>query len=221
MVSIRYLLRREVVGEVSTTPSPAFECDAVLAGSHQALLHDLMGHVRQLLQFLDQARPAAFTHPNDRNARVVDVVQFEIAVGMHARNTGGCQRPGRSTPNDRYPSQGFAARVYHPKCPSLIPVGRTCQKAQFANCKQLRKMVAEMQVRALAPLRGQIRPLDSLRNERSFRTGRPKTVQFAVKLAWHEAQHANVTQRDDPPWISSFFRAAKCMPQSLEQRKNK
>ena len=66
-----------------------------------------------------------------------------------------------------------------------------------------------------------IRPLDSIRSERNFRTRRPKAAQVAVTPAWQEAQHANVTQRDNPTWISSFPRAATCLPETLEQRKNK
>ena len=63
--------------------------------------------------------------------------------------------------------------------------------------------------------------LCKIRNESNFRTRHRKTAQIAVKRAWHEAGHANVNQRDDPTWISSFSRVAASIPDSLEQRKNK
>ena len=56
--------------------------------------------------------------------------------------------------------------------------------------------------------------LDLFRNERNIVARRPKTAQVAVKRAWHEAEHANVHQRDDPTWISSFPRVAKLIPES-------
>ena len=65
-----------------------------------------------------------------------------------------------------------------------------------------------------------LQPLDSFRNERNIVARRPKTAQVAAKRAWHEAEHANVHQRDDPTWISSFPRVAKSMPDSWKQRKN-
>ncbi len=57
----------------------------------------------------------------------------------------------------------------------------------------------------------------SFRNERNFRARRPKTAHVAVRRAWREAELANVIQRDDPIWISSFPRVAKCMPESSRQ----
>ena len=74
VVGVGNLLRSEVVGEVPVAASPSLERNSVLAGSVQALLDVFVRQVRQLLQFLNQARPAAFTHPDDRYPRVVDVV---------------------------------------------------------------------------------------------------------------------------------------------------
>ena len=62
--------------------------------------------------------------------------------------------------------------------------------------------------------------LDLFRNERNIVARRPKTAQVAVKRAWHEAEHANVHQRDVPTWISSFPRVAKLIPESSKQREN-
>ncbi|MXY34175.1 MAG: hypothetical protein F4Y60_08830 [Boseongicola sp. SB0664_bin_43] len=62
--------------------------------------------------------------------------------------------------------------------------------------------------------------LDLFRNERNIVARRPKTAQVAVKRAWHEAEHANVHQRDDPTWISSFPRVAPLIPESSKQSKN-
>lgn len=55
----------------------------------------------------------------------------------------------------------------------------------------------------------------SFRNERNFRTRRPKTAHVAVRRAWREAELANVIQRDDPIWISSFPRVAKSLPRNV------
>ncbi|MYA89393.1 MAG: hypothetical protein F4X97_13260 [Boseongicola sp. SB0662_bin_57] len=59
-----------------------------------------------------------------------------------------------------------------------------------------------------------------IRNERNIYARCLKTAQVAVKRAWHEAEHANVNQRDDPTWISSFPRVAGSMPGSSKQSKN-
>ena len=75
MVGVGHLLGREVVGEVPIAPTPStLECDPVLAGSLQALLDGFVRQIGQLLQFLNEARPTAYTHADDRNARVVYVV---------------------------------------------------------------------------------------------------------------------------------------------------
>ena len=91
MVGVRHLLWGEVVGEIAVAPGPPLEGDTVLARALQALLDGLMGQPRQFLQFLHQARPAAFSHPDDRNARVIDVVQLVVAVGVKTRYAGGRQ----------------------------------------------------------------------------------------------------------------------------------
>ena len=63
--------------------------------------------------------------------------------------------------------------------------------------------------------------LDFFRNERNFRARRRETAQVTVKRAWHEAEHANASQRDDPTWKSSFPRVAIGMPNLLKQSKKK
>ena len=89
------------MGEVSTAPTPALESHTVLAGAFQPLLDGLMGQVREFVQLLNQARPAALTHADDGDARVVDVVQLVIAVGMKTRHAGGRQGSGGSSSHDR------------------------------------------------------------------------------------------------------------------------
>jgi len=101
VVGVGHLLRREVVGEVSIAPTPSFECHTVLASSSQALLHGFMGKIRQVPQFLNQARPTAFAHSDDRDARVVDVVQLVVAVGMKTGHAGSRHAPRGSTPDNR------------------------------------------------------------------------------------------------------------------------
>ncbi|MYG27447.1 MAG: hypothetical protein F4213_15715 [Boseongicola sp. SB0677_bin_26] len=50
--------------------------------------------------------------------------------------------------------------------------------------------------------------LELFRNERNFRARRPQIGPSCRETAWHEARNANVNQRDDPTWISSFPRVA-------------
>ena len=94
-------------------PTPSLECNAVLASPFQALLDGFMGQIRQLLQLLNQTRPTAFTHADDRDARIVDVVQLVVAVGVKTGDAGGCQGTCSSSPDNRDLLQGFAARLYH------------------------------------------------------------------------------------------------------------
>ena len=125
VVGVGHLLRREVVGEVPFAPAPPLECDTVLASSLQALLDGLMGQIRQLPQLLNQARPTAFTHSDDRDARVVDVVQLVIAAGETMRHARGRKGPRGSSPDHRDLSQRFSARLNHPsgfrRCRSITP----------------------------------------------------------------------------------------------------
>ena len=67
VVGVGDLLRCEVVGEVPVTASPSFERYSVFAGSIQALLDGFVRQVRQLLQLLNQARPASFTYTDYRD----------------------------------------------------------------------------------------------------------------------------------------------------------
>ena len=60
-----------------------------------------MGQIRQLLQLPDQARPTPFAHPDDRNARVVDVVQLVVAVRVKPAYAGGRQGSRGASPDDR------------------------------------------------------------------------------------------------------------------------
>ena len=99
VVGVGYLLRREVVGEVLVAPPPPLECNAVLARSLQALLDGFVRQTRQLLQLLNQGRPTAFAHPYDRDAGVVDMVQFMIRVRVKMSHGSGRQRPCGSPAN--------------------------------------------------------------------------------------------------------------------------
>ena len=113
VIGVGHLLRREVMGEVPIAPSPSFECNSVLASPVQALLDGFVGKVRQSLQLLDQARPTAFTHSDDRDARVVYVVQLVVAVGVKTRHGGGRQRSRGSSSDDRDLPQRFSTRQHH------------------------------------------------------------------------------------------------------------
>ena len=115
VVRIGHLLRRKVMGEVSIAPTPSLERDTVLAGPVEALLDGPVRQVGQLLQFLHQARPTALAHADDRDARVVYVVQFVVRVGVQARYAGGRQGTCGSAPDNRDLPQGTAARLYHAK----------------------------------------------------------------------------------------------------------
>ena len=101
MVGVGHLLRREIVGEVAIAPTPSLERHAVLARSFQALLDGFMGQFRQFLQILNQARPAAFAHSDDRNARVIYVVYLVLAFGVETSCTGGRQGACGSPPDNR------------------------------------------------------------------------------------------------------------------------
>ena len=101
MVGIGHLLRREVVGEVPIAPTPSLEGNAVLAGSLQTLLDGLVWQVRQLVQFLNEARPTAFADADYGDARVVYVVKFVIVVRVETRYAGGGERPCGSAPYHR------------------------------------------------------------------------------------------------------------------------
>ena len=48
--------------------------------------------------------------------------------------------------------------------------------------------------------------LDFFRNEGTFRTRCLKAAQVAVIRARHDTCYADIDQRDDPTWISSFSR---------------
>ena len=72
-----------------------------------------MGQVGQLLQVLNQARPTPFAHSDDRDARIVYVVQLVVAVGVKARYAGGRQGPRRSLADNRDFPQGTGAGLYH------------------------------------------------------------------------------------------------------------
>ena len=74
VIGVGHLLRGEVVDEIPVTPAPSLERHPVLARSVQALLDGLMGKIGQFPQFLNEARPTAFTHSDDRDAGVVNVV---------------------------------------------------------------------------------------------------------------------------------------------------
>ena len=113
VVGVRDLLWREVVGEVPIAPPPTLEGDAVLAGALQALLNGFVGQRRQLLQMLNQAGPTAFTDPDDRNARVIDVVQLVAAVGVKTCHGGSRQRPRGSSPDDCDSPQRSVSRLDH------------------------------------------------------------------------------------------------------------
>ena len=113
VVGVGDLLRCEEVGEVPVATTPALECNSVLASAIQSLLDGFMGQVRQLLQFLDQARPTAFTHSDDRDARVIDVMQLVVAVRVKARDAGGRQGTCGSSSDNRDLPQGFAAWLNH------------------------------------------------------------------------------------------------------------
>ena len=101
VVGVGHLLRREVVGEVSIAPAPSLERDTVLASPAQALLDGVVRQVRQLLELPNEARPTAFTDSDDRDPRVVDVVQLVIAVGVLTRYAGGRQGPSGPAPDNR------------------------------------------------------------------------------------------------------------------------
>ena len=72
-----------------------------------------MGQVGQLPQVPNQARPAPFADPDDRDARIVYVVQFVVAVGVKARRAGGRQGPRGSLADNRDFPQGIGAGLYH------------------------------------------------------------------------------------------------------------
>ena len=101
MVGVGHLLRCEIVGEVLIAPTPSLERHAVLAGSFQALLDGFMGQFRQFLQMLNQARPTAFAHSDDRDARVIYVVYLVLAFGVETSCTGGRQGACCSLPDNR------------------------------------------------------------------------------------------------------------------------
>ena len=109
VIGVGDLLRSEVVGEVPVAASPSLERNSVLAGSVQALLDGFVREVRQLLQLLNQARPTAFAHTDNRNPRVVDMVQLVIGIGVKTRDAGGRKGPRRSPPDNRDLAQRFAA----------------------------------------------------------------------------------------------------------------
>ena len=91
VVGVGHLLRREIVGEVLIAPPPSLERHAVLARSIQALLDGFMGKIRQFVQFLNKARPAAFAHSEGRDTRVIYVVQFMVTLGQKTSDLGGPQ----------------------------------------------------------------------------------------------------------------------------------
>ncbi len=109
MVSVRHLLRREVVCEVPIAPPPPLECDAVLAGPSQSLLDSLVGQVRQFVQFLNQAGPAAFAHSDDGDPRVIYVVELVVAVRVKTRYAGGRKGPRGSSADNRDLPEMFRA----------------------------------------------------------------------------------------------------------------
>ncbi|MDE0054368.1 MAG: hypothetical protein OXT64_08985 [Gammaproteobacteria bacterium] len=113
VVGIGHLLRREVMREIPIAPTPSLERNAVFAGPVEALLDGLVRQVGQLLQFLHEARPTALAHPDDRNPRVVYVVEFMVGIGVQARYAGGRQRACGPSPHNRDLPQGTAARLYH------------------------------------------------------------------------------------------------------------
>ena len=93
--------------------------------------------------------------------------------------------------------------------------GRQCRPSRTAGpggCQvhrsQLRRLrrspVFRINARPAEWSRSMACTLDLFRNERNFRTRHPKTAQVAVNRAWREAQHANVSQRDDLAWIWSL-----------------
>ena len=101
VVGVGHLLRREEMRELAIAPPPSLECNTVLARSLQALLDGFMGQVRQLAQCLHQARPTAFAHSNDRDARIVYVVQLMVAAGKKICYAGSRQGACGSSPDNR------------------------------------------------------------------------------------------------------------------------
>ena len=91
-------------------------CAATIAvasrGSIQTLLDGFVRQVRQFLQLVDQAGPAPFTHSADRDAGVMDVMQFVVAALHLVRHAGGRQGSCGSPSNHRDPFEGRAAN--HP-----------------------------------------------------------------------------------------------------------
>ena len=101
VIGVGHLLRREIVGKVPVAAPPSLKRNAVFAGSFQALLNGFVGQVRQLMQFLNQTRPAAFAHADDRDTRIENVMQFVIVVWVKARYAGSRKGPGGSPADDR------------------------------------------------------------------------------------------------------------------------
>ena len=74
VLGVGHLLRREIVDKIAIAPTPSLKRHTVLAGSIQALLDGLMGKIGQFAQFLNEARPTAFSHSDYRDAGVIYVV---------------------------------------------------------------------------------------------------------------------------------------------------
>ena len=107
VVGVGHLLWRKVVAEVLVAPAPSLESDSILAGSLQALLDNVVGQVRQPVQFRHQARPTAFADADDRDARVIYVMQFEFPLGEKPRYARRSQGTRGAATEDRDFPQGF------------------------------------------------------------------------------------------------------------------
>ena len=70
-----------------------------------------MRQVRQFVQFLDQAGPAAFTHSDHGDPRVIYVVELVVAVRVKTRYGGGREGPGGSSTDNRNPPQMLSTRL--------------------------------------------------------------------------------------------------------------
>ena len=101
-----------MVDEVLVTNTPSFKCNTVLTGSVKRLLDVFVRQICQLLQMRNQARPTAFAHPYDRDARVVYVVQFMIRIRVKTGHGRGRKRPCGSPANHCDFLQRFTAGMY-------------------------------------------------------------------------------------------------------------
>ena len=128
VVGVRHLLRREVVREIPIAPTPSLECKRRTCAFPSSAAGRFVGELRQLLQLLNQARPTAFTDPDNRDARVIYVMQLVLAIGKKSRHAGSRQGPRSSSPDNRDLSQGLNARLDHSAWLSWTLLGKRVWK---------------------------------------------------------------------------------------------